>query len=338
MDEEKGAAGGRLAAGRNLSGKVNEAAPDGRVNYPANFQVEEGINLFFSGDYLYWTAHEDGLYFAQTGAGHPRSGFDGRIQRIDPGWNSGMRLGAGLNFPKEGYDTFFCWTWFSAGGHGSAHSDRGTLLPLWAQNSSPKCTQAIHAKGKWEFDLQTYDLEWGRSSWFGGHLSLRPFFSLRAAWIDQTLKNHFTPATHSDPHSQLHSKSNFHGGGLRAGIDSRFCLPAGFAIYGLASGSLLYGQSDAGLTIHEEEHLIAHTRDKFLKGISSLQISLGAAWDTHFAHDRLHLEFHVGWEQNIWFAINQMNHSMHPLSGENYFKESSSLSTQGIVAGGRFDF
>lgn len=308
------------------------------INYPANFQVDGGINLFATGEYLYWKASEDGLSFAQTGAHHLSKDFNGKIQRIDPGWHSGMRLGTGLNFPNDGYDTVFYWTWFSANGQKSAHSPKGGIIPLWAEPDFPKFADAVRARGKWDLDLNLLDWEWGRSSWFGGHLSLRPFFGLRAAWIDQTLQNHFIFETHPVSQSHLHSKSDFRGGGLRAGLDSRFTLPHNFALYGLASGSLLYGQCDAGLRIREASESIAHTRDTYWRGTSSLQLGLGFGWDTHFAKDRLHIEFHAGWEQNIWFGINQMNHFLNRLNTGFYFKENGNLSTQGLVAGGRFDF
>ena len=312
--------------------------PPGCVNYPANFQVDAGIDLFVTGEYLYWRVSEDGLCLVQTGARHSPAGFDGRIQRIDPGWQSGMRLGTGLNFPKEGYDTALYWTQVSAVEHESAHSHRGTLIPLWAEPDLPKFAGAGSARGKWDLDLNLLDWEWGRSSWFGGNLSLRPFFGLRAAWIDQALKNQFTFKTHPVSRSHLHAKSDFRGGGLRAGLGSRFTLPHGFALYGLASGALLYGQCDASLRVREGKGLIAHTRDTFWRGIPSLQMGLGIGWDTHFAKDHLHIEFHVGWEQNLWFGLNQMNHYLHTLNSGFYFKENGNLSTQGLVAGGRFDF
>lgn len=317
--------------------------PSGRVNYPSNFQVEAGWDLFVFGEYLYWTANEDGLYFAQTGFQNetltvPPDGsinFKGKLKKVEPDWNSGARIGFGFNFPREGYDIALLWTWFKNDSHTSA---RGPLIPLWAEPDFNPFETATHAKGTWNLDLNVADLEWGRSSWFGGHFSLRPFFGLRGAWIDQTLKARYTYATTPTVTSNLHSNADFRGGGLRAGLDTRFAFPAGFSMYGLASGSLLYGKLNDGLNITENGSTIAHTKDHFSKGISSVQLGLGLGWDTHFYKDRLHIEFHVGWESNMWFRINQMNHFVSQLSQGSYFKENGNLSTQGIVAGGRFDF
>ena len=316
--------------------------PRGKVNYPSNFQVEEGWDLLVFGEYLYWRANEEGLYFAQAGfqnltLAFPPDGsinFKGKIKKIDPEWDSGARVGLGLNFPRAGYDVIGYWTWFSTDSHESAH---GSLIPLWAEPDFVPFTSSREAKAHWDLDLNVFDLEWGRSSWFGGHFSLRPFFSLRAALIDQALKIHFRYNTSPAAMSHLHSKANFHGGGLRAGVDARFALPYGFAIYGITSGSLLYGKLNNNFRVTGAAPL-AHTKDSFKKGISSLQMGLGLGWDTHFAKDRLHIEFHVGWESNVWFSVNTMNHFMHQLNTGSYFKENSNLSLQGLVAGGRFDF
>jgi hypothetical protein len=319
-------------------------APDEKVNFPSNFQVEGGCNLLITGEYLYWTAREDGLYFAQNGFANPAPSFppsdssisfDGKLKKIHPGWDSGLRLGAGLNFPREGYDAIVYWTWFASNSRTSAH---GSLLPVWAEPDFIPFAGATHADARFNLNLNVLDVEWGRSSWFGGYFSLRPFFGLRGAWIDQTLKTRSFYSTTPPVFGDLHSCADFRGGGLRAGLDTRFTFPYGLSIYGLASGSLLCGQANGSLRIHENTIEIAHTKDRFCKGLSSVQMALGFGWDTHFAKDRLHIELHVGWESNIWFGINQMNHYLNQLNQGAFFKENGNLSTQGLVAGGRFDF
>jgi hypothetical protein len=309
--------------------------PDDRVNYPSNFQVEGGCNLFLFGDYLYWIAQEDSLYYAQAGVGSGSSEFDGHLKKVEPQWDSGLRIGAGVNFPKEGYDLLFTWTWFSTD---ASSKKEGSLLSLWAHPDAPSTTTSHFAKGKWDLDIQLFDLEWGRSSWFGGNFSLRPFFGVRALFLQQNLKNFYAYDTIPTVIGKMHSASDFQGGGMRAGADVRFAFTHGFSLYGLASGSLLYGRFDADFRLTEAQLAIGSGKDHFNKGISSLQLALGLAWDTHFASDRLHIEFHVGWEQNGWFSINQMNHFMQQMGSGVYFQENSNLSLQGLVVGGRFDF
>lgn len=327
--------------------RPSSEAPDGRVNYPSNFQVEKGANLFVFGDYLYWIAHEDGLYYAQTGSGagttsSPPTGsidFNGHLKKIDPKWENGARIGIGHTCPIEGFDFILSWTWLTNKANSSVKSLDGTILPLWATPDIASPLLASFAKGHWDLNYNTLDLEWGRSSWFGGHFSLRPFFGLRGLWIDQHLNNNYDYHTTPVVFGKLHAESDFKGAGLRTGADMRFTMPYCFSVYGVVSGSLLYGQFNADMKIHENQFTIAQTKnDCWKQGISSLQLALGLAWDTHFAKDRLHIEFHCGWEQNAWFGANQMNHYMGQLHAGKYLKENSTLTLQGLVAGGRFNF
>lgn len=307
-----------------------------KVNYPSNFQVENGWDLFLYGDYLYWIAQEDSLFYAQTGG--DTSGFDGHLKKVHPDWDSGLRIGLGLNFAKEGYDTIAYWTWFATDASNSTSSSAGNILPLWAFPDDPAAASSTFAKGKWELDLNQFDLEWGRSSWFGGHFSLRPFFGLRALLLQQNLKNHYDYSTSPVTFGKLQANSDVHGGGLRAGADARFFIPKGFSIYGTASGSLLYARFCTDFRLREDTTMIARAKDRFNRGISSLQISLGLAWDSHFAGDRCHIELHAGWEQNQWFSVNQMNHFLQGVGSGVYYQENGNLSLQGLVVGGRFDF
>lgn len=304
---------------------ISEIAPK-KVNYPANFQVEEGLDLFVFGDYLYWGAQEDGLYYAKS---------QDSLQKIDPSYEQGLRVGLGLNFPKAGYEVALSWLWFKTDAHNDA---RGSLTPLWAEPDFDPLATASSAKGDWDLDLNVFDLQWGRASWFGGHFSLTPFFGLRGAWIDQSLHNHFTYETVPVTSGKLEARSDFKGGGLRAGAEGRFTVPYGFSIYGTASGSLLYGQFDANARTKEDELTIAQTHDRFCQGTSSLQMALGLGWDTHFAKDKCHIELHCAWEQNIWFGFNKMNHFINGLSQGLFFQEKGNLTTQGLTVGGRFDF
>lgn len=321
-------------------------APDGRVNYPSNFQVEQGWDLFVFGEYLYWIAKEDGLYYAHTGKGSgtasfPASGksdFKGSLKKIETEWDSAFRVGLGFNFPRQGIDLSAYWTQYATDASDAVHSPEGTIFSVWGFPDNDAASTQTFAKGHWDLQLNCIDLECGKSSWFGGSFSLRPFIGVRWLWIDQALHNHYRYTTTPVAVGKLHSESDFNGGGVRAGADGRFALGAGLHIYGIVSGSLLYGEFENNFSLKEDSVRIAHAKDHELKGVSTLQLALGLGWGGHFGKDRCHIEFHVGWEQNAFFNVNQMNHFMQELHKGDFFKERGNLTLQGLVAGGRFDF
>ncbi len=316
----------------------------GLVNPTSRFQVENGWNLFLNTEFLWWVAKEDGLYYAQGGYSNQQTttvppdgtiNFDGHLQKVKPEWGPGFRIGFGGNMSYDEWDLFLNWTWFKSD---SRDSSKGSLLTLWGHPDNSGAKAATFARGKWQLLLNVLDLELARSFWVGKHFSLRPFFGARGAWIDQDMKIRYVYATAPISKGRLKMKSDFEGGGVRAGVDARFALLNGWSFYGLASASMLYGFFDCDFRETWVSHKIAGTRDGFHQATSTMQMAFGVRWDTYVHHDRYHFGLYAEWEQNIWFGINKMNHYFDNLSDGNLQQLNGDLSLQGGTFGVRFDF
>jgi len=316
----------------------------GFVNPPSRFQVENGWNLFLNTEFLWWVAKEDGLYYAQGGfsgestSAVPPNGtidFKGHLKKITPDWFPGFRIGFGGNMGYDEWDLFLNWTWFKSHGR---NSSEGLLLVLWAHPDADGASAATDAKGVWDLHINLLDLELGRAFWVGKHFSLHPFFGARGAWIDQDLKLEYTLTTAPVTEYQYKPKCNFEGGGIRAGLDARFAMLGGWSLYGLASGSLLYGHFDTDAKGKWNGTEIGEVRDGFHQAASTVQLALGVRWDTYLHKDRYHVGLYAGWEQNIWFGLNKMNHYFGNLNEGNLEQFSSDLTLQGGTFGVRFDF
>ncbi len=325
----------------------------GFVNPSSRFQVENGWNIFLNTEFLWWVAKEDTLYFAQSGYSNqltsvvPPNGtidFRGHLQRVTPDWSPGFRIGLGGNMEYDDWDIFLNWTWFKSHGRHSAHAkhDR-VLLVLWGHpdvDSPPdnSATGALSARGVWNMHLNILDLELARSFWVGKRFSLRPFFGARAAWIDQSFKIRYNLTTTPITRARLKAESDFEGGGIRAGLDSRYALLGGWSFYGLASASMLYGHFNCDFRERWVSERIAETRDGFHQAASSAQLELGVRWDTYVHHNRYHFGLYAGWEQNIWFGLNKMNRYFGELHDGNLEQLNGDLTLQGGTFGVRFDF
>jgi hypothetical protein len=316
----------------------------GIVNPSSRFQVDNGWNLFLNMEFLWWVAKEDGLYFAQSGVRNPPTSavppngavdFKGHLQKVKPIWHPAFRIGLGGNMSYDEWDLFLNWTWFSAD---ARKSSKGSLLPLWGHPDAAGASQASYARGKWELLYNTIDLEMGRSFWVGRHFSLRPFIGARGAWIDQHFKIKYDYVTLPTTSGKLHIKSDFDGGGVRAGVDARFALFNGWSFYGLASAAMLYGFFDCDFNERWQEAKISKTRDGFHQATSTLQMALGVRWDTYVHKDRYHFGIYAGWEQNIWYGLNKMNHFFGNLQEGNLQQINTDLCLQGGTFGIRFDF
>ena len=136
----------------------------------------------------------------------------------------------------------------------------------------------------------------------------------------------------------MRAESDFEGGGVRAGLDMRFSLIGGWSFYGIASASMLYGYYDCYFHERFESIKVGKSRDGFHNAASTAQLALGVRWDTYIHKDRYHFSLYAGWEQNIWFGINKMNHFFHNLSEGNLEQMNGDLALSGGTFGVRFDF
>ncbi|MGC1878679.1 MAG: Lpg1974 family pore-forming outer membrane protein [Rhabdochlamydiaceae bacterium] len=316
----------------------------GLVNPSSRFQVDNGWNLFLDTEFLWWVAKEDGLYYAQNKFTNeettavPPDGtvdFNGHIERVHPHWHPGFRIGFGGNMSYDEWDILLNWTWFRS----HSHTERkGLLLVLWGHPDQTTTKGATRAEGNWKLHYNVLDVEMGRAFWVGRHFSLHPFFGIRGAWIDQHFKIHYDYTTTPVTKGRLKAKSDFEGVGVRAGFDARFTLIGGWSFYGIASAAMLYGHYDCDFREKWNRVRIATSRDGFHQAASTAQLALGVRWDGYIYRDRYHFGLYAGWEQNIWFSVNKMNHYFSGLGDGDLQQMNSDLTLQGGTFGIRFDF
>jgi hypothetical protein len=316
----------------------------GFVNPSSRFQVDNGWNIFLDGQFLWWVAKEDGLYYAQNGYSGEETtavppgetiNFDGKLEKVHPHWHPGFRFGMGGNMSYDEWDIFLYWTWFRSHAH---NSRKGLLLVLWGHPDADSAQGATYASGNWRLHYNVLDLELGRAFWVGKHLSLRPFFGGRGAWIDQHFKIKYDFTTSPETDGRVKAQSDFEGGGVRAGFETRFALLNGWSFYGIASAAMLYGYYDCDFYGKWESVKIARPKDTYHQAASTAQLALGVRWDGYTHNDRYHFGLYADWEQNIWFGINKMNHFFSRYSEGNLQQMNGDLTLQGGTFGIRFDF
>ncbi len=351
-----------LFAAQKIEPKKTPKAPPTEcceLVYPScRFDVTCGWDVYFTAEGLWWIAKENGLVYAQSGSSGPNVtteavppdpssfNFKGNLQRVEPSWDWGFRIGLGYNFCYDEWDAKATWTDYRTS---EKKTSTGVLLNLWGHSDVASSNNASTIKADWDLKYDTFDLELGRGFGAGRCFCLRPFLGIRAAWTDQTFQTFADVILPEDTQSQgplsldLKATSDFSGAGFRFGLDGRFDFCWDVSLFGLASYSLLYGsfdtdfkESTTGLTV--QDLVIASSEDSFHMGLSSLQLALGLQWNRSYCCDRYRFGVHLAWEQNMWFQLNQMNHFQGALSTGNVYQENGNLSLQGISFGARFDF
>jgi Legionella pneumophila major outer membrane protein precursor len=214
-----------------------------------------------------------------------------------------------------------------------------TLVPTIIPRSTPEqFFDVTQARARWRLRLNLLDGELGRNYKVGSFLDLRPFISLRGAWISQqyhadyvgtlllqSIRTQVIPKTISGTAaSKTRIKNDFTGVGPRLGFDTDWILGKGFSIYGHAAIGLLFGEFD----IHSKTNLflaadltfstglppievfndcaISNLKDEFHSSKACTDLELGIQWEKKFLNQRMAILLQLGWDFHIFFGQNQI--------------------------------
>ena len=262
------------------------------------------------------------------------------------------------------------WTHFrtSANSHDESEcDDNRSLLPLWsdfaptAGNGGILWTTDIETH--WKLRLDFVDVELGREFWTSKYLTFRPHVGLRLLWVKQEYEIDHSGGSwekNDDPSSPPYNNkveldNNYHGVGLRTGIDTVWNFGRGWAFFGNIAAAIVYGRFNVD---HEEDNRQARsphdkdplleTEDNFRVSRATTDVTLGIQWSSMFSNCRYGFTAKLGWEHHLFFDQNQMWRVMrigdspaiqpNP-SGENvYHQRRGDLSTQGWTLTFVFEF
>ena len=358
---------------------------------PEICSIGHGVTL--SGSFLWWRATENLSSYAQVvtkeniinpeeGLGSPR----GHNQPIHYKWDPGFNVRLGVDVDSDCWDLFADWTWYhnstknsitaiTTGSNDPFSGLVGTMnamgiyaswIPKWVPAHATDTFSGLpvqpllagpfaEAKVKWNLSYNTFNLELGKSFKTRTNL-LRPFFGLRGALIERTVKvdyNHYhdsgslltpTPLLGApfvlEGFDSASYKTNMHFWGLGPllGVIDEFRLGAGFRLMGQFAAGFLYGRMHS-----YEQYSLRHfvggapsvfAGDKFTNHnqwspATNLQMRLGINWSTCLNHQRNEFLIGAAWEQNIWF--------FHGMSA-NTDQGSMNLILGGLTATAQFKF
>jgi hypothetical protein len=187
------------------------------------------------------------------------------------------------------------------------------LYTMWPFTDSSRHGPYRKAFSSWKMLYNAIDLELGRAYFATRHLTFRPHWGVRGAWIHQKFNSSFTQFLQVLGFAQqdFHGKNNWWGVGPRLGLQSDWLLGAGLRILGRAATALLYGKTSVRYLAEKEavgsSNLIVAERfiDSFYALVPNLQLFMGLGWGQCFLRDKLYVAVDAGWEVNYWW--NQFN-------------------------------
>lgn len=324
-------------------GKLNNhASLFGDITPSAGPRVINGYGVFLTGDYLYWTANEDNLEFAVSGANINNASTlsvdvlptkTGKTYEPHFRFHSGFKAGIGFDFGHDKWDMYINYTWFNSHSNSKSAIRNGfePLVNLVPVGSATPYALLNAATMKWKLNyFNVFDVELGRNMYISKFLSLRPFFGVKGTWQKQTYKLNYqftdVPTINSE------NKNSFWGVGLLAGVNTTWHLAGTWSLFADLALSSLWGVFHVK---REDENPFTETsyynsKKSFHSIKPVIELGAGIRKEQWFNKDRFHLAVQAGWEQQVWFSQNQFDFYTAPREGD--------LTLQGFTGKVRFDF
>lgn len=321
-----------------------------RLTPCAGPRVKDGMDLYISVDFIYWTARLDTLTYAKTGRGSLLGSEEvkkGSVLSVDWSWDPGFKAGLGWNFCHGCWDMNLQYTWLYTNVGDKKRSS--SLLPSYdiLPFDLPQSLISFNrAHALFDLHYQVGDLELGRNYYVSRTLKLRPFIGVKGTWQKQDYKVHYDAL----PLAQLNIFYNFRakfdqslwGLGMRGGLNTSWQFSKYIGLYGAMalSGVWLHYDIDrkdtfervqSGLQPQEATATTFNVQDHLQVIKPVMEFGLGLRGEGYFFGGRYHLLAQAGWECQIW-----PNQTVHASTRGQY--DRYDLSLHGFTGKIRFDF
>lgn len=327
-------------------------------------RVTNGVDVFVTADFIYWTSRQEGLAFARSGLADYSEAIAlgntpcGKTYYPKSKFSPGFKVGVGLNLGHDGWDTYLNYTWFHNNtkcGHVVSSSATTAPIPLWEASTIGSLTaeknflvlstfvNVGNSQAQWKLYFNNFDWELGRNFYISQYLTLRPYAGLKGNWMQQKYNVSYSDFLASDISMdvdvvKMHQEQKFWGVGIRTGLDTSWYFDKNWSMFANTALSSLWGRykvtrQDLTLALKATDYnIIINTVNDFHTVKPVLELQLGARYDYWFCDDDYHFGIEAAWEQQVWFNQGQFIKYLEPDSSD------ANLVLQGLTVDFRFDF
>lgn len=291
---------------------------------------EKGLGI--SAEFLYWSTNYN-LPFSLEGSNNqenlPVSGLisssqlntvNAQVIRTKQNWSPGTRVTLAFFPCHENFDLKFCWTYYE--NHPRFKISGGNNILFGASSSTRAALQLVY---------NTADIELGKSYTTGAQILLRPFCGVRAGFLYQNHRVHFSgvtsvtlnglpdsPVVNTETPLKIYLDQHVWSVGPRIGLDSKWFRWGGFSVLAKVSTALLYGKAmqkafldsvssnpdSNNQTVENSESKIS-VQDDYFQLYPNLDLFLGLSWE-HCFNKKKSVEISAGWETNYWWSTSNL--------------------------------
>ncbi len=315
---------------------------------PSNHQVYDD-SFSFECDFLYWYVSQQGNAYASTGTyfQDPPSLVSltekGSVYAPSSKMEPGFKVGMGVNLDRDNWDLFFRYSWINSHQTSSVTSTDAYsgIVPLFVYDiggvgalsktgfDTPGLTRYVSSStGDWRFYLNAIDVEVAKSTYISTLFSLRSQFGLKASWQSEKLKLAYQVSGNYG-NNLVQTDQDFWGVGPRLGVDLDLCLaepkaflkdsPLSINFISSAALSALYSQFSVTAKSYDTivgsytSVLIANQKYVAKKVTPLMEAMIGLELKKSFQNCS-RLAFSAGWENQMWFDMNQHSSSVADIS------------------------
>ena len=302
-------------------------------NPSARWGVTAGANLFITAEALVFKIAQDTLPYAwsETASGNQWTDY-----HTDFDYKWGFRVAAGYNIPHDKWDVVGTYVRFNVNSTVTTQAPALGDLYTYSFNGVDAAQEVSSVSNKWYINFNEFDIEQGRQFFVSKYLRLRPKFGLRNLFLDNNQTN--TVVDTQSVTTTIKNNVHFWGMGVLAGLDTVWTLGQGVSIYGNVALAGLFGYFNPKISSQVNEASTFYQTSGHLENTKgNLDLALGLRWDRNFYNDRYHVGFNFGFEEHVFFNMNQAVFADTPvtsfsgLSGRDF-------TLSGFAFGARFDF
>ncbi len=277
--------------------------------------VEESTS-WIRGEILVWTAEAGTLDFVIPNfpVSSTPLGQTGEVEEAKFGWDPGFRVEVGHRFRPDFWELALQYTYINIDGTDSFSrpSDPTRVLMPTKDNVSTQATDS--ARSKVDLFYNVFDLMLARSFLPTKQLIVRPTMGLTGTWMDREMDVKYNGV--GSPSNETHNRDKweFHGGGMRVGIDLDWYIGSGFSLFGKSSLAALIGYykntfeadtNNAGSNLPPATIENAKYDDQRIA--THLQMQMGPQWGKMW--NDVGILIFAGYEVNAWFNVEEMRYS-----------------------------
>jgi len=290
---------------------------------PMTKNCDTHASAFISADYLHWQMGESNLLIAveisnPVAFGGPLPDLVTVIEQ-NRSAGSGFRIEAGHHFHYDQWDHMLQWTHYNHGTNQSVNTggNLATLDKVFLASGAVGAGESItlygvQAESFWSLHFNILNLELGRRCPLSRKVSIYLHGGLQGGWINQTQTIDY-PELFDEGFGGIISvvsrnTSNFALIGPVVGLDARWSLGLGLALFSNCSVALMYGYNKAVSRISVESRPLSSPiiiNDKRHRGVPAMRIEIGADWIRCFrgwVQARVGLGFECQYWWNQWTA------------------------------------